>query len=227
MSNDADEVKNGAGSGPSQPHQVIPDSEVAHDSPNETTTSDEDAKSVDVEDAGMEESRELTPPPLPPRPNLDLLDDRAQLSGKGSLRVPKRPQLLSKATTALSLAGTHAQIHQEDNSLRSSPTGSKNVSRKPSTIGRSSIQPKSDGDDSTSIKSFAPTLDQHGDLDSLFGDALLDQSGAAWKSLSAQVDREDPFKRMTLDDDLYSLRIRHEFDELDAYDPNGMNEGMY
>lgn len=223
MPNDADEYQRN--SVDAQFHSRSSSSEevtAKHASTNDEGKSNGEAT---TEYEGMEQSREMTPPPLPPRPNLDLLDERAQT--KGSLRLPKRgsrPQLLSKATTALSYVGAGTQAHRDGQSMQSSPA-SRATSRRQSFVGRFASQNRSDGDDSNSIVSFAPTLGAAGDMESLLGDVATDQASPAWRSLSAQIERDDPFKHVTLEDDLYSLRIRHEFDELEAYVADSSNEG--
>ncbi|GAB7363299.1 hypothetical protein MBLNU230_g3580t1 [Neophaeotheca triangularis] len=164
-------------------------------------------------------------PPLPPRQtNLDLLDDRAQNSG-GSLKLPKRasrPQLLSKATTALSLADVHTQSRGDNSRTISSPV-SKAASRKQSYSHFARFG--SEGEDSASIKSYAPTLEVGLETESLLGDIDPKDAGPAWKSLSAQYEKDNPFEQVaTIEDDIFSLKVRHEFDELEDYDLDSTNE---
>ncbi|KAK3108028.1 Vacuolar fusion protein mon1, partial [Teratosphaeriaceae sp. CCFEE 6253] len=110
----------------------------------------------------LEASGELTPPPLPPRPKLDHLDGPPTPHG-GSLRLSKRtsrPQLLSQATTALSLADVHTQSGKGPAGQRS-PSASRTGSRRQSFthFGRFLGTSESGGEDSASLKSYAPTLD--------------------------------------------------------------------
>lgn len=164
-------------------------------------------------------------PPLPPRPaNLDLLDDRAQTSG-GSLKLPKRasrPQLLSKATTALSLADVHTQSRVE--SSRASPsTASRAASRKQSFANFARFG--SDAEDSASIKSYAPTLETGLETESLLEGVNKHATSAAWNALSANYEKDNPFEQVaTIEDDVFSLKVRHEFDELEDYDLDSTNE---
>ena len=173
----------------------------------------------------LEQSQELTPPSLPPRPDLT---ERTQTSGAGSLRLSKqtaRPQLLSQATTAVSLADVHTQSRIDPSSLHSSPT-SRAVSRKQSFthFGRFASNPNSDADDSASLKSFAPTLDVRLDGESLLGDLGENEATPAWKALSAQIERDDPFEGALVEDDILSMQMETEFKNLDSMNQDGSNE---
>lgn len=179
----------------------------------------------DGDAAGLEQSRELTPPPLPPRPRLG---SNLQTPSAGSLRLSKkasRPQLVSQATTALSLADAHTQSHLETGSPRSSPA-SRAVSRKHSFthFGRFVSTSASDADDSGSLKSFAPTLDVRLDNESILGDVPEDNVTPAWKALSAQVEREDPFEAVLSEDDVLAVQMEHEMQDLDKMDEDCANE---
>lgn len=187
----------------------------------------DDSRSEEVQDDqnGLtENSQELLAPPLPPRPGLG---GRPQTSGAGSLRLSKRssrPQLLSQATTALSLAGVHTQSRAESASAQSSPN-SRAVSRKQSLthLGRFASSAASDADDSASLTSYVPTLDAQVDGESLLGGEVGEDS-AAWKALSAQIERADPFDVVLDEDDLTSIQIVHEFDDIDIFRDDGANE---
>lgn len=173
----------------------------------------------------MQVSRELTPPPLPPRP---FLSDRLQTSGAGSLKLSKRssrPQLVSQATTALSLADAHTQSRLEAGSIQSSPA-SRAVSRKHSLthFGRFVSTSASDADESGSLKSFAPTLDVRLDNESILGDVPEDTATPAWKALSAQVERGDPFDALLSEDDILSVQMEHEMQDLEEINDDGSNE---
>jgi vacuolar fusion protein MON1 len=183
------------------------------------------------EDAGKEEpleqSRELTPPPLPPRPRIENID-RPQTSGAGSLRLSKRasrPQLLSQATTAVSLTDVHTQSRLEAGSLNSSPK-SRAASRKHSFahLGRHTANSDSGGDDSGSLQSYAPTLDARLDGEIILGEVAGEDSSAAWKALSAQVERDNPFEVSIGSKDPLSLQISHEFDEIEDLETGGLDE---
>lgn len=183
---------------------------------NDKSRDETDAMSSEYGDL-MTQSLELTPPPLPPRPPL---------SQAGSLRLSSRssrPQLLSSPTTALSFAGSQAPSRVETSNLQS--PSSRPVSRKHSYthfgrfVGNNN---SSDGDDSTSLRSFAPTLGTHLDNESIVGDVAGD---ASWKAINADMaDGEEPFELFSTEDDLLSDQIQHEFDELKSINSDGSNE---
>lgn len=177
--------------------------------------------------SALDQSPERTPPPLPPRPaNLDLLDNRT--SDSGSLRLPKRPsrpQLLSQPTTAVSLADVESRnYHARTSSTLLSPVG-RALSRQQSyaTIGRHS-RLGSDPDDASSLRSYSPTGTMGGDAESLLGDVLSDQATPAWKALTAQLEDENPFERALPDDEIFGIRMHHEFDPLEEFKADGSNE---
>lgn len=173
----------------------------------------------------MQESRELTPPPLPPRPtNHDLLDDRPTTADMGSLKLPKRtsrPQLQSHATTALSL--TDIQIHSrgDKSSAQSSPT-SRAPSQKRSLSRFGRLRNNSETDDSASIQSYAPTLDVPYDNVSMLGD----EPSPAWKALNSQMGAVDALQLDEEFQDALSEQIAFEFDDLDARAANGANDSV-
>lgn len=181
---------------------------------------------VEVADfSTMEQSRELTPPPLPPRPGLM---ERPQTAGAGSLRLSKRtsrPQLQSYATTALTLADVQTQSRIESSSINSSPA-SRAVSRKQSSsqLGRFASQANSDVDDSASLKSYGPTLDIKLDEESVLSEGIDEENTPAWKALSAQIERDDPFDAVLAEDDILISQMQNEFDILPQIDNDGSNE---
>lgn len=173
----------------------------------------------------LEQSREMTPPPLPPRPaNLDLLDDRPTTADMGSLRLPKRtsrPQLQSQATTALSLTDIQMQSRGDNASLRPSPT-SRDPSQKRSVSRFGRFVNNSETDDSASTRSYAPTLDVPYDNVSMLGD----EPSPAWKALSTQLEIDDPLQLDETFEDPLSERITYEFEDLEPRAANGSNEGV-
>lgn len=172
-------------------------------------------------DAAMDQSLELTPPPLPPRPSL--AESRA-----GSLRLSKRasrPKLQSQATTAVSRADVHTQSHLGTESIQSSPA-SRAASRKPSftQLGRFVSNVNSDADDSASLKSFAPTLDAHFDGDSTLGSTGSREQSLAWRSLNSQIDVGNAVEPVLAEDDVLSVQMQTEFGDLDSLTDDGSNE---
>jgi vacuolar fusion protein MON1 len=73
--------------------------------------------------------------------------------------------------------------------------------------------------------SYAPTLRANGDLASLLDDGLSSQS-PAWKLLSSQAESVNPFEKVGYED-LSLLNFDHEFEEIDAVDQKGGNEGRF
>nr|POE90388.1 vacuolar fusion protein mon1 [Quercus suber] len=163
----------------------------------------------------MKLSQDMTAPPLPPRPALNL----TYPSNAGSLRLSSRtsrPQLQSQATTALSLADAHGQ--SQGDHVGELPLPDRRVlSRKPSVEHvNSRIQTRSSSvaDDSASRHSYAPNATV--DTESSFGDDLIDGKGQASTTPSAQIERVDPFDNGLSEDDPVSLQMEHEFDEIDS-----------
>lgn len=187
------------------------------------TTKESKSHGDDGKQSDLEQSGEMTPPPLPPRPtNHELLDDRPTTADMGSLRVPKRtsrPQLQSHATTALSLTDIQIQSRGDNSSITSSPT-SRDPSQKRSVSRFGRFVNNSETDDSASIRSYAPTLDVPYDNVSMLGD----EPSPAWKALNAQMDAVDPLQLDEAFEDPLSERISFEFDDLEPRAANGINE---
>nr|POE48644.1 vacuolar fusion protein mon1 [Quercus suber] len=165
-------------------------------------------------------SRETTPPPLPPRPALNLTFP----SNAGSLRLSSRtsrPQLQSQATTAVSLADARGQGGGEHAGAQPS-FESRTVSRRPSVqhISRVTTRSSSVADESAGRRSYAPTLNAKVDYESDFGDGLIDSQNQAWKSLSAHTDIDNPFDKDFLEEDPIGLQLEREFDEIDTGTPD-------
>ncbi|MCJ1430801.1 Vacuolar fusion protein mon1 [Xylographa pallens] len=180
---------------------------------------------LDGRSATYEEER----PPLPPRPtNLGLLGQNT----KGStLQIPKRsarPQLQSYATTAISrtdietLSFPDGSRETYANSIKSTPSGKS--FRFDSPIGHlRSRNNTSDGDESASLKSSAPTTG--GEVESLLGDIIgAGQQSPAWRLLSGHTERSNPFDLLPYDDEEPKADFSREFDELDELDASGDNE---
>lgn len=181
-------------------------------------------------DSMLAQSREMTPPPLPPRPsNHDLLDDRR--SESGSLRLPKRasrPQLQARPTTAVSLAGVETRDHDDrDVSISLMSPASRALSRRQSisNLGRRASGTGSELHESSSVLSYSPRSTVAGETESLLGDVFPEQATPAWRALTAQIANDDPFDRaFDGDDEIFSMRMRHEFDTLEEIDSEGLNE---
>lgn len=167
-------------------------------------------------------------PPLPPRPrNPELLHPGGTLQGQ----IRSRPKLQSTATTALSCTDVHTQsFHDGSRDRLSALTESTDSSR--TLRGAGSLRgfkawTSGDIDDSTSVKSFAPTLEAGGDVESLLGEILRDpEETPSWKSVSAQAEESDPFDPITFEPDAGLKGFEQEFDELGEIDAKENNEGL-
>lgn len=157
-------------------------------------------------------SREGTPPPLPPRPNL--LGSRPSTSGGG---VPSRPQLVSKATTQLSYTDTQT-YSQKSSSSRSS------ASRPPRTfLGFSRGHTASDGDNE-SILSVAPTADAGIEAESILGDVPGGPEKSLLRTLGHRFSDQESESLFPPDPD-FEDAFKHEFDEIENVKADGSNEG--
>ncbi|THX86724.1 DUF254-domain-containing protein [Aureobasidium pullulans] len=204
---------------------AVADKDASDEITTQPTTSPE---AKDMREHGedlMENSQEIRPP-LPPRPsNLDLLEERG--SG-GSIRLPKRmasrPNLQARPTTAVSLTDVHTSNNFEDRRSRNLSPPSRPVSRKQSTatINRFRSRVGSDAAETSSLRSYANTVGTAGEMESLLGDPF--PTSPAWKALSAQLEKENPMDHVFDEDDIFSLRMHHEFDELEEFRANGTNE---
>ena len=172
---------------------------------------------------GQEEQR----PSLPPRTSL------LQTSNRPATPIDRRPALQSKATTAVSSVDIQTLSFPDGSrGTFSTPTNravsdcipgtssrQSTTSRKPSRSGS-----EVGGDDSASLMSYAPTLRANGDLASLLDEGLNSQS-PAWRLLSSQADKVDPFETVEYEDQSL-VNFDHEFDEIDAVESQGGNEGQ-
>jgi hypothetical protein len=202
--------------------------------PEEDTRSSEETDTTEEEDDDQTPtaSREGTPPPLPPRPFLNHTPSRRPPSSAGSLRVPgsssrahssSRTPLPARATTALSLADVHVQSHAAHDETRSSPTSHQisfaGFQHAPSRRG-------SEGDDTASVMSYAPTLQADGDMESMLGDVEHARATPGMQPLTPLARgkafyEEDMFPA----DPAFDEAFEHEFDELDDITSDGLNEG--
>lgn len=165
-------------------------------------------------------------PPLPPRPSL--LGDRPTTP----LSSPKRrPALQSKPTTAVSSVDIQTLSFPDGSRGTFSTPASRAVSEalpgeaagSSTPASRKACQNGSEFDDTTSLMSYAPTLRANGDLASLLNEGLNAQS-PAWKLLSSQADTVNPFETIDYEDNVLT-NFDHEFDEIEAVDSKGGNEG--
>lgn len=177
------------------------------------------------EHGDVETSRESTtpPPPLPPRPA------RAP-SPTPSLRLSKRsmrPQLLSKATTALTLADANQTAHAEG-SLRIPSTASHAVSRvhSISNFHRRASCSGSETEESASVRSYVPGQNGLGEDESLLGAfASPVRDDHHRKSTSKEHFQDDQFFETIQEEDMQLEQLfKHEFDDLESLAQDGSNE---
>lgn len=172
--------------------------------------------------------------PLPPiSGNIDLLQESTYSPGN-SLQRPKasRPHLQSKATTALSRNDIHTQFNQDGSrktfaaSVETTPPGKS--SRDFGSIRRIKGLGGSEGGDSVSIRSCAPTLEVEGDGESILGEFLgTSQESPTWRVLGNKVDATgDLFDSISGEDNNATIDFHREFDEIKGVDSNGGNEGI-
>lgn len=208
--------------------KTIPASGSAFGQLDSKTESRQSSRKAPSSPATKEERR----PPLPPRPtNLSLLQKGNNSPGE-SLKVPKRPtrpDLQSTATTAVSRTDIHTQSYQ-DGSRETTASGARTTPPSRylsgfSTISRFRGFGSSEGD-SASVKSYAPTLEAGGDVESLLGEVLgSSNESPGWKMLNAQLEGQDPFESSSYDYDGVSADFYREFDAIGEVDPGGGNEG--
>lgn len=171
-------------------------------------------------------------PPLPPRPtNVNLLREGSYSPGNSLQRSGKnsRPNLQSTATTALSRTDIHTQSYQ-DGTRETFAASAQTTPPTKAIAAFGSIRKikgitDSEGGDSASVRSYAPTLETGGDTESLLGDVLgVSQESPAWR-LHAQNEALDPFDSPIYEDDEASVEFYREFDEISAVAADGENEG--
>lgn len=172
-------------------------------------------------------------PQLPPRPtNVKLLTEGSYSPGNSLQRLGKasRPTLQSTATTALSRIDNHTQSYQDGSqgtfaaSAQTTPS-SKAVAAFGSIRGIKGVS-DSEGGDSSSIRSYAPTLEAGGDVESLLGEVLgVSHESPAWRLHSTQNEVLDPFDSVSYEDDELDVEFYREFDEISAVAADGENEG--
>lgn len=141
------------------------------------------------------------------------------------IRRASRPHLQSRPTTAVSLTGASSDHGYDDSSPRST---SRVVSRRPShaQIGRLVSSAASDAGDTSSVISYAPSIDHGGPAESLLGDITTHPTTHAWRAFSAQMQTEQPFDISADDLDPLSQQFAHEFEEVEDVKPDGSNSEL-
>ena len=84
----------------------------------------------------------------------------------------------------------------------------------------------SEGGDTASVNSYAPTLGTAGDNESVLGDVLgTSQEGPAWKLFSGRYDNLGLSESSFLEEDELTAEFYHEFDAIRAVDEDETSEG--
>ena len=176
-------------------------------------------------------SREGTPPPLPPRPQLDIPSFTSRPVSSHSVtrapshlvtRAPSRPQLVSKATTQLSVTNTQAfGSESRDDSTSSACSKPRNL------LPNLSSNATSDGDESASVKSHAPTIAEG---ESLLGEVMdmtekSKQEETLLRSLGHRFEDSESQSMFPPDPDFESA-FDCEFDNVDDMAADGSNQGQ-
>jgi hypothetical protein len=195
--------------------------------PGQASPKNGTAVSMTIDDGDTDLRGEEQRPPLPQRPPL------LQTSKSPATTTEKRPTLLSKPTTAVSSVdiqtlsfpdgsrgtfstpASRAVSESISGTTGGQTTPSRKLSRSGSEVG---------GDDNASLMSYAPTLRANGDLASLLDEGLNAQS-PAWRLLTSQTDSVNPFESVEYEDRSL-VSFEHEFDELEAVQSEGNNEGQ-
>ncbi|KAI9781168.1 MAG: Vacuolar fusion protein mon1 [Geoglossum umbratile] len=176
------------------------------------------------------------PPPLPPRPRGFQISQGRPMTPSTSLysSASPRPSLQSKATTALSLPDIHTQSFPDGSrgtyaTAPARPATGFNADFSPADYrsGTSTRNPSVYGD-TTSIRSYAPTLQAGGDIESLMGEVLgSGHENPAWKLLTSQLESEAPFSQLSEEDKEFENKFAEEFNEIEDLNADGSNEGMF
>ncbi|KAL8871095.1 MAG: hypothetical protein Q9174_003006 [Haloplaca sp. 1 TL-2023] len=175
-------------------------------------------------------AHEERPPPLPPRPSV--LGSQRKISNVAAAGFPTetsstRPRLQATATTAVSRTDIHTQAYQ--NGSRETYAASRQTSPPPTSwsgwgsIRRLRIQ---DGDDSASIRSFAPTVGTGVGVESLLGGFAGHEQTTTWDTVNGQLEEAGLEE---LHDSAYEERLHsfdEEFDEIVASDADDIDEGQ-
>ena len=172
-------------------------------------------------------------PPSPPRPgNLDLLQEGTYSGGSGLSKreQPSRPNLQSTATTALSRTDIHTQSYQDGSCETYAASVETTPRSKPAgvfgSIRRIQGLNGSEGGDSTSVKSYLPTSEAGGDVESLLGEVTgASQENSTWKLFSQQHEAPNPFDLIKFEDDEATVDFYREFDEIRCPESDEQNEG--
>ena len=173
-------------------------------------------------------------PPLPPRPtNLSLFQvEKGPKDPLPRTTSSSAQQLQSSATTAISRTEISAHSYQ-DGSRETFATASESTHPQKSNQIFGSIQrmkglARSEGGDTSSIRSFAPTLGRGTDNESLLGDIFGDSREVpAWKLFGHESDDGKPSETFLDEENELGADFHREFDSIGGPSGNEASEGEY
>ncbi|KAL8808464.1 MAG: hypothetical protein Q9182_000014 [Xanthomendoza sp. 2 TL-2023] len=193
-----------------------PQSDQQDDSPERPEIPTIELQAAEGDDDASEEDK---PPPLPPRPTT--VGNHPKAPNVGLIR----PRLQANATTAVSRTDINTQSYPDGS--RETFAASKPSSPPPtswggwSSIRRLKVQ---EGSESASIKSYAPTLDAGGDVESLLGGFLGHDQTSGWNILNGQLQETNLQQVDSSEDDGILHDFDQEFDEVGATDSEERSE---
>ncbi|KAH8724642.1 trafficking protein Mon1-domain-containing protein [Phaeosphaeriaceae sp. PMI808] len=166
-------------------------------------------------------SREGTPPPLPPRPQLGLLNPRPSTS-HSIRRLPSRPHLVSKPTTQVSLSNGHVlDTDMRDDAPASNPL-------KQRTFLGVNLSSHSTSDDSASIRSFMPGTENLPETESIPGDMMaLEEKSQTEKTLLRTLGHkflDTEGQTMFPPDAEFEAAFDREFEDIEQMNADGSNQ---
>lgn len=170
-------------------------------------------------------------PPLPPRstdPSPIEATSYNPVSKLRGLQGPSRPQLQASATTALSRPDVHTQSHPDGTRETFVASSNSSPRTKPArdfgSLRRLKGPHGSEGGDTASIRSCAPTLRTEADVESLLGEVLGDpQQSSAWTLNDQEI--KDTFELCSDEDDQITKDFYHEFDDISSPELDDSGEG--
>jgi hypothetical protein len=171
-------------------------------------------------------SREGTPPPLPPRPQLQLGAHSSRPASSHSVRrAPSRPQLVSKATTQLSITNTQAfGSDSRDDAASLAPAQPRHVL--PTLVS----EVLTDAEDDTSVKSDVPTISEAGG-ESMLGEIVAatekksEHDEVLLRSLGRRFEDAEAHSLFPPDPD-FEAAFDQEFEDVADMAADGSNEGQ-
>lgn len=208
-------------------------SNVTKSEAESTSGRSEEPRKVDIpsialpkQDSEQGTSKEEKRPPLPPRPSRRV--SNAPPAIFSSTNPPTRPRLQATATTAVSRTDIHTQSFEDGSRETSAASKQLSPPTRPWTgwgsIRRLKIH---DGDDSASIRSYAPTIEAGADVESLLGDVLGSDPTSGWNILNGQLEETELQQHDSPDNEVVLHDFDQEFDEIECLDPLGSNEGKW